>query len=53
MAYTTPINTPTDLAPNLWSLLRLCFYGTCVSVEPCHLFRYLDEHAFRFNEREG
>jgi hypothetical protein len=24
-----------------------------VSVEPCHLFRYLDEQAFRFNERGG
>ena len=26
--------------------------GTYVSVEPYHLFRYLDEQAFRFNERE-
>jgi transposase-like protein len=25
--------------------------GTCVSVEPFHLFRYLDEQALRFNER--
>jgi hypothetical protein len=25
--------------------------GTYVSVEPFHLFRYLDEQAFRFNER--
>ncbi len=24
-----------------------------MSVEPFHLFRYLDEQAFRFNEREG
>jgi hypothetical protein len=24
-----------------------------VSVEPFHLFRYLDEQAFRFNERTG
>ncbi|MBA2713412.1 MAG: hypothetical protein H0U55_07660 [Rubrobacteraceae bacterium] len=22
-------------------------------VEPYHLFRYLDEQAFRFNERDG
>ena len=22
-------------------------------MEPFHLFRYLDEQAFRFNEREG
>jgi hypothetical protein len=26
--------------------------GTYVSVEPFHLFRYLDEQAFRFNYRE-
>jgi hypothetical protein len=24
-----------------------------VSVEPFHLFRYLDEQAFRFNNRKG
>jgi hypothetical protein len=24
-----------------------------VSVEPFHLFRYLDEQTFRFNERKG
>jgi hypothetical protein len=26
--------------------------GTYVSVEPFHLFRYLDEQSFRFNERK-
>jgi hypothetical protein len=26
--------------------------GTYVNVEPFHLFRYLDEEAFRFNERK-
>jgi hypothetical protein len=26
--------------------------GTYVSVEPFHLFRYLDEQSFRFNYRE-
>ena len=26
--------------------------GTDVSVEPFHLFRYLDEQAFRFNTRK-
>lgn len=26
--------------------------GTYVSVEPFHLFRYLDEQAFRFNTRK-
>jgi transposase-like protein len=38
---------------NFWSLLKRCFHGTYVSVEPFHLFRYLDEEAFRFNERDG
>jgi hypothetical protein len=27
--------------------------GTYVSVEPFHLFRYLDEQTFRYNHREG
>jgi hypothetical protein len=27
-------------------------YGTCVSVLPFHLFRYVDEQAFRFNYRK-
>jgi hypothetical protein len=26
---------------------------TYISTEPFHLFRYLDEQAFRFNERES
>ena len=38
---------------NFWSLLKRCIKGTYVSVEPFHMFRYLDEEAFRFNEREG
>jgi histone H3/H4/transposase-like protein len=37
---------------NFWSLLKRTVKGTYVSVEPFHLFRYLDEQAFRFNERE-
>jgi transposase-like protein len=36
---------------NFWSLLKRTLKGTYVSVEPFHLFRYLDEQAFRFNER--
>jgi transposase-like protein len=36
---------------NYWSLLKRTIRGTYVSVEPFHLFRYLDEQAFRFNER--
>ena len=38
---------------NFWSLLKRAIKGTYVSVEPFHLFRYLDEQAFRFNERSG
>ena len=38
---------------NFWSLLRRTLGGTYVSVEPFHLFRYLDEQAFRFNHRKG
>jgi transposase-like protein len=38
---------------NYWSLLKRAIGGTYVSVEPFHLFRYLDEQAFRFNERAG
>src|SRR5438105_14251358 len=37
---------------NFWSLLKRALHGTYVSVEPFHLFRYLDEQSFRFNERK-
>ncbi len=37
---------------NYWSLLKRMLKGTYVSVEPFHLFRYLDEQAFRFNLRK-
>jgi transposase-like protein len=37
---------------NFWSLLKRTLKGTYVSVEPFHLFRYLDEQTFRFNERK-
>ena len=37
---------------NYWSLLKRTLKGTYVSVEPFHLFRYLDEQAYRFNERK-
>lgn len=36
---------------NFWSLVKRSINGTYVSVEPFHLFRYLDEQAFRFNSR--
>ena len=37
---------------NFWSLLKRSITGTYISIEPFHLFRYLDEQAFRFNNRE-
>jgi transposase-like protein len=37
---------------NFWSLLKRGINGTYVSVEPFHLFRYLDEQTFRYNYRK-
>ncbi len=37
---------------NFWSLLKRALKGTYVSVEPFHLFRYLDEQVYRFNSRK-
>lgn len=37
---------------NFWSLLKRGISGTYVSVEPFHLFRYLDEQAYRYNNRK-
>src|SRR5271165_3245541 len=36
---------------NFWSLLKRGIAGSYVSVEPFHLFRYLDEQVFRYNNR--
>jgi transposase-like protein len=44
-------NVHTNGLENFWSLLKRSIRGTHVSVEPFHLFRYLDEQAFRFNHR--
>jgi transposase-like protein len=38
---------------NFWSLLKRALKGTYINAEPFHLFRYLDEQAFRFNNRKG
>ncbi len=37
---------------NFWSLLKRGLNGTYVAVEPFHLHRYLDEQAFRYNNRK-
>ncbi|WP_263378878.1 IS1595 family transposase [Granulicella paludicola] len=36
---------------NFWSLLKRGLGGTYISVEPFHLFRYIDEQMFRYNNR--
>ncbi len=45
-------NVHTNSIENFWSLLKRGLRGTYISVEPFHLFRYLDEQMFRFNNRE-
>ncbi len=44
-------NVHTNGLENFWSLLKRGLKGTYVSTEPFHLFRYLDEQAFRYNNR--
>jgi transposase-like protein len=36
---------------NFWSLVKRGLKGTYISVEPFHLFRYLDEQVYRYNNR--
>jgi transposase-like protein len=44
-------NTHTNTIENFWALLKRGLHGTYISVEPFHLFRYIDEQAFRYNNR--
>jgi len=44
-------NVHTNGMEDFWSLLKRTINGTYVSVEPFHLFRYVDEQAFRFDNR--
>jgi transposase-like protein len=37
---------------NFWSLIKRGLKGTYISVEPFHLFRYLDEQVYRYNYRK-
>ncbi len=41
----------TNTIENFWSLLKRALHGTYIAVEPFHLFRYVDERAFSYNER--
>jgi transposase-like protein len=45
-------NCHTNSLENFWSLLKRGVGGTYIAVEPFHLFRYVDEQAFRFNNRK-
>jgi transposase-like protein len=45
-------NVHTQGIENFWSLLKRSLGGTYVAVEPFHLFRYVDEQAYRFNNRK-
>src|SRR5205085_3902307 len=45
-------NVHTNGLENYWSLFKRCIKGTHISIEPFHLFRYLDAQAFRFNNRK-
>jgi transposase-like protein len=39
---------------NFWSLVKRGLHGTYVSVEPFHLFRYLDEAKYHYyNRKDG
>jgi transposase-like protein len=46
-------NVHTNGIENFWSCLKRGLKGTYISVEPFHLFRYVDEQAFRFNHRKA
>jgi transposase-like protein len=41
----------TNSIESFWSLLKRSLSGTYISVEPFHLFRYIDERVFAFNQR--
>jgi transposase-like protein len=43
----------TNSLENFWSLLKRGLNGTYIAVEPFHLFRYVDEQAWRYNHRKG
>lgn len=42
----------TNGAENFWTLLKRALKGTYVAVAPFHLFRYVAEQEFRFNNRK-
>ena len=42
----------TNYMENFWAQLKRGLHGTYISVQPFHLYRYLDERVFTFNLRE-
>lgn len=44
-------NVHTNGIENYWSLFKRALRGTYVNCNDAHLFRYLDEETFRFNNR--
>lgn len=44
-------NVHTNTIENFWSLLKRSLHGTYVNAAPYHMFRYLDEQMFRYNNR--
>ena len=44
-------NVHTNGIENFWALLKRGLHGIYISVEPFHLFRYVDEQALRYNNR--
>ena len=46
-------NVHPNTIENYWSLVKRQLHGTYISVEPFHLFRYLDEQSFRYNTRKA
>jgi transposase-like protein len=45
-------NVHTNGIENFWSCLKRGIGGTYIAVEPFHLFRYVDEQVFRYNNRK-
>lgn len=45
-------NVHTNGLENFWSLFKRCVKGTHISIEPCHLVRYIDAEVFRYNNRK-
>ena len=43
----------TNTIESFWALLKRGLTGTYISVQPYHLFRYLDERVYAYNQRDA